>query len=72
MLAQIDSKVSKAFALKLAPLNVYIKLVYSRPYIRFHIDKINKSLVQNITNILVSHYSFFPYLNLLETLVISV
>jgi len=58
MRAQVDGKVTKAFALKLTHLNDFIKPAYSGPKIRFHIDQINNSWVRNITNILVSHYSF--------------
>ena len=58
MRAQVDGKVTKAFALKLTHLNDFIKPAYSGPKIRLHIDQINNSWVRNITNILVSHYSF--------------
>ena len=58
MRAQIDGKVMKAFSLKFTHLNDFIKPAYSSPKIRFYIDQINNSWVRNITNILVSHYSF--------------
>jgi len=58
MRAQVDGKATKAFALKLTHLNDFIKPAYSAPKIRFHIDQINNSWFRNITNILVSHYSF--------------
>ena len=57
MQAQVDGKITKAFGMKLAHLNDFIKPAYAGPRINFHINNINKLWVLNITNILVSHYN---------------